>query len=162
MTAARNNRRKLARLAMADQVQAATTEAAALLERGAARELGHLRYQDPTRLPWVVALVARRTLGTMTGETWVCPHLSSPRVAFLPSWVPVLACSQCMDAIPQPDAIEDRTCDACRQVVTGIHIALVAAGPWIVLGGLCGPCYRASGAGSAREALGSLRQRRTG
>ncbi len=29
MTAARNNRRKAARLAMADQVQAATTEAAA-------------------------------------------------------------------------------------------------------------------------------------
>lgn len=162
MTAARNNRRKVRATALADQLQAATTEAATLVERGAAMKLGQLHYLEPPALPWVAALVVRRTLGTLSGETWVCPHLSSPRVAFLPSWVPVLACAQCMDAIPQPAEAEDRTCDVCRQVVTGIHVALVAAGPWIVLGGLCGPCYRASGAGSAREALAALRQRRTG
>jgi len=161
VTAARDNRRKARATALADQLQAATTEAATLVERGEALDLGQVHYLEPPALPWVAALVARRTLGTLTGETWVCPHLSSPRVAFLPSWVPVLACAQCMDAIPQPDAIEDRTCDACRTPVAGIHVALVAAGPWIVLGGLCGPCYRASGVGSAREALAALRQRRT-
>lgn len=73
-------------------------------------------------------------------ELTTCGHLMSPRPTFLPSWVKHMSCQACLISCPKPTDEDDLACDRCRVYPRKTYIAVVQAGQYTVLGGLCKDC----------------------
>lgn len=127
--------------ALADQVEAAATDARRAITTAAA--CGHVALISPESR-WLRAQVTALARSLTTGRAKVCSHLnpnSAPQVIHAAVWAPdLVVCGDCRWLLTPATGAEDFTCDRCRMPVERIHSGAVAAGP-IVLGyGLCTPC----------------------
>lgn len=124
--------------ALADQLRAASADAARILRQAARAGRGTLA---TVARPWLAqqADALRRALDDRTAR--VCAHLTgSPRIVHAAAWAPgILVCPACAWRLV-PDPTEDATCDRCRHPADPIHAGIVALGPVLLGYGLCTPC----------------------
>lgn len=135
---------------LADQLQAAVRDAAALLERAAAllplvdpERNWRLLRGEPTaeRLAYLLAGV----LGSLGA---VCPHLRSGAVQPAVVWLAQrrVDCHGCTRTVRRPPPDEGDRCDLCgRRGVERFTPFLASRGPLTVLGDLCDGCAAALG-----------------
>jgi hypothetical protein len=130
--------------ALADQLQAATTEARRLLARAAHAEGVPLAATAPGG--WLAQQAANLVQALTSGTGQVCPHLGPcPTVVRAAVWAPGrLVCPDCIDTL-RPDPAEDDTCDRCRRHTTRLYAGAAAFGPIILGYGLCRSCAAATG-----------------
>jgi hypothetical protein len=144
---------------MVDQADAAGRHAEAIMHQIAAHEgtqVEHVLVGQATR-----DVITRMATQAAAGQLTLCPHLSwsAPEPAWWVAWAPGrLRCRDCAIAAQRRirGTPEDRRCDRCGKIRSGIHAdlvqlpALVAdlpSGPWCwppvtAVYGLCHPCQQ--------------------
>jgi hypothetical protein len=81
-----------------------------------------------------------------SGRVERCPHISdtAPRPVWIASWAPRrVACDICWSSgwVPQPDPIENHTCDACGKYKPGrIHLSRIPLYLATIVFGICEQC----------------------
>lgn len=130
--------------ALADQIDAASAEAAHVLTAAADQPGTHLTHT--TTGPWLAEQFARIDLALVSGQGMFCPHVhASPRVVFAFAWAPgLLVCPACR-WLAIPTTTEDQTCDRCRRHADTLHSTIAARGPVLFGYGLCPPCHTEAG-----------------
>lgn len=128
---------------MLDQLNAATREARQMLGTSAL-QLG-VPVEGVRPGPVASGLLLEHAGQLLTENGRVCRHLrrSGLQPAWLLAWAPQrLRCGHCAYAVMRKvtGTIEDRTCDGCRAVDVDLTPIMGAAGPVIVVLGLCEPC----------------------
>lgn len=110
--------------ALADQADAATSQAAAIMAVIAAAEGTPVRHDTPG--PVLKTIINRMQQRGLAGQLTLCPHLSytAPSPAFWCAWAPGrLRCAPCAHAVNVRirGTAEDRRCDHCRRTGDTIH-----------------------------------------
>ncbi|MEU1730006.1 hypothetical protein [Streptosporangium sp. NPDC020145] len=132
--------------ALADQLNAATTDAARHQDR-IAQHTG-VKVRTINHHPWLHAQIITLITALTTGTARLCPHIgASPRVIHTAAWAPGhLTCTACVSAL-HPDGAEDSTCDRCRRPCSPIYPGMAQTGPILLAYGLCQRCARRTGLG---------------
>ena len=91
---------------------------------------------------WARLIIADRLMmqSRKDPDLTTCGHLTSPQPTFFPSWAKHMSCQACVTSLPKATEEEDLTCDRCRVSPKQTYIAIVRAGQYTVLGGLCKEC----------------------
>lgn len=141
--------RSTALTALADQLQAATTEARHHLTRWKSGHPTDARLSEAPS-PWLAAHVRAFALALASGQGTLCPHVTSaPRVLHAAVWrVGVLACPACRHLL-EPEPHEDHVCDACQVTAHTLVPCVAAVGPVLLAFGLCSPCSEVIAPGAA-------------
>lgn len=122
-----------------DQLRAASRDARRLLDEADRHGLTRV---DAEPGPFMTGLLAQVARDGRRGRLRSCRHLQGrgPRPSWLLAWRPTrLLCPSCvLEAIAAVRGTRaDMTCDACGQVVDRIWASMTAAGPLVVVYGLC-------------------------
>jgi hypothetical protein len=128
--------------AKSDQERAAIEENGRVFSRLSGIDPKSTVQQGGIGQEWARLVIADRlTLQSRNDpELTTCGHLTSPQPTFLPSWAKHMSCQACVTSLPKATDEEDLTCDRCRVYPKQTYIAIVRAGQYTVLGGLCGEC----------------------
>jgi hypothetical protein len=100
--------------------------------------------------PWARGILAHLAAAALAGRLEGCPHVRSPRPVVTAAWRPgVVTCGPCSGVFSLAhDPTADATCDRCKRVVQPIYPSIVAAGPLLLLAGLCKQCLRKTKGGA--------------
>jgi hypothetical protein len=130
--------------ALADQLQAAATDARAAVDRLAHAANSATHQVSPTG--WFGQQVTDLLTALTTGAGRACQHLgAAPAVIHAAAWRPGhIVCPACV-AVLRADPDEDTTCDRCRTHAGPLHAGAVAVGPVVLAYGLCRTCVTAVG-----------------
>jgi hypothetical protein len=125
-------------IAQRDQIDAAVADARTRLLRAADACHGEQLISTDR---WLNTQVHRFLSDIHARRTRLCEHIDgSPRVVHAALWAPrLLVCQDCIPLLA-PTAIEDATCDRCRQVVPAIAAHLANVGSILLAFGLCRTC----------------------
>jgi hypothetical protein len=138
--------------AVLDQVQAASRDARSLIDQ--ASTIGTYLHRTDNPGPVVRGVLDRIRKDTRSKRIRVCRHLAGrgPGVSWSFAWRPgKLFCMRCaVDVLRDVrGTVEDRTCDHCRRVVPHLTAGMTAAGPFVIIFGVCGSCLAAERAAAA-------------
>ena len=87
---------------------------------------------------FLLGRIAQRAKGDP--ELFICEHLASPGVTYLPTWAVVMACELCMLRFP-PSEQDDGRCDICQDhPSSGTVPYVVRIGEYVVAGSICMAC----------------------
>ena len=95
-----------------------------------------VRPKDPT---WADRFLLKRIAMRARGEIYVCEHLNSPDVTYLPTWAAAMTCATCMSGFPPSEDDDDR-CDICGEHPIPTVSYVVRIGEYMVIGGICTTC----------------------
>jgi len=128
--------------AQSDQEQAANDEARRIFSRLSGIDPKSTVQHGQIGQEWATLIIADRLMlqSRKDPELTTCGHLTSPQPIFFPSWAKHMSCQGCVTSLPKPTEEEDLTCDRCRVSPKQTYIAIVRAGQYTVLGGLCKEC----------------------
>jgi hypothetical protein len=128
--------------AQSDQEQAANDETGRIFNRLSGIDPKSTVQHGGMGQEWATLVIADRLMmqSRKDPELTTCGHLTGPQPTFLPSWAKHMSCKACVTSLPKPTEEEDLTCDRCRVYPKQTYIAIVRAGQYTVLGGLCAGC----------------------
>lgn len=138
-----DHRSRLARLARADQLHAAATDAG---QRVTSLARGNGAYTPPAQNAWLTGHLNDLHTALRAGTADLCPHLGdSPTVVHAAVWKRWrLVCTDCTHTLaPEPD--DEQLCDYCADHTDTLYTGAAAAGPLLLTFGLCPSCTHRTG-----------------
>lgn len=94
---------------------------------------------------WATQLVLRRLKMRDDDDTalFVCEHITTPRIVYLPTWVEAMLCEKCVFNFP-PTPEDDQTCDECGAFPVLTYSCMFQLQEFIIVGAICGKCEQES------------------
>lgn len=132
--------------AVADQYQAASTDARRYAKLSSQQPDAHSVAQIQDAPPWLAAIVAAHDRAVLAGRARICPHVNGFRVFHVAAWAPgTVACTACAEA-----GVLDRlatlaqalTCNVCDQpgTVDTMTAGFCQRGPFVIHFGVHHAC----------------------